>query len=309
MGSDAAGTDVELLGGSAGAVSASGAGRRSSIWRLADRAIPLDRPRVMGILNLTPDSFWGGGRSRSPGDALRRAERMIEEGADILDVGGESTRPGAVPVSAHEERARTLPVIDVLVREHPDVPVSIDTVKAEVARAALDAGAAIVNDVSALRLDPAMAVTCAEARAGVVLMHSRGGVADMARYHLAEYGPDPTDDVALELRAAVRHAVGAGIAGEAIVLDPGLGFAKRTEHTVAVLRGLPRLATLGFPLLVGPSRKRFVGELAGGLPVEERVPGTVAACVVAWIGGARIFRVHDVAPVRRALAVAEAVTP
>ncbi len=308
MGSDAVPTDVEPREGAAGTGSTPGAGPRSSIWRAAGHAITLDRPRIMGILNLTPDSFWEGSRSPDPAAALRRAARMVQEGADLLDVGGESTRPGATPVTAGEERARIVPVIAALAREHPDVPVSVDTVKAEVARAALDAGAAIVNDVSALRLDPGMAAACASADAGVVLMHSRGAVADMARYDLADYGPEPADDVAEELRAAARHALGAGVRPDAIVVDPGLGFSKRTEHSAAVLRGLARLLALGFPVLVGPSRKRFVGELAGGLLVEERLPGTLAACVVAWMAGARVFRVHDVAPVRHALAVAEAMT-
>jgi dihydropteroate synthase len=294
--------------GRTGIGSTQGAGPRSAIWRTARGALSLDRPRVMGILNLTPDSFWDGGRYRGDG-AVERAARMIAEGADLLDVGGESTRPGAAPVPAAEELDRVLPVIEALVRRFPDLLLSVDTVKAEVARAALDAGAGVVNDVSALRLDPGMARVCAEAGAGVVLMHSRGGVADMARYERAEYGDDPVGEMVQELADAVHHAVGAGIDRSSLVLDPGLGFSKRTGHSVAALRGLDRILDLGRPVLLGPSRKRFVGELAGGLPAEERLPGTIAACVAGWLAGARVFRVHDVAEVRRALAVAEAVAP
>lgn len=269
--------------------------------------IPLDRPRLMGVLNVTPDSFWAGSRAASVDQALRRAAEMIAEGADILDVGGESTRPGARAVAAAEEAERVVPVVRALVREWPRVPVSVDTVKAAVAERALDAGAAIINDVSALRLDPRLGAVVAAHRAGVVLMHSRGSVEEMARYESALYGDDPVAEVVDELRAAVERAVEAGIAPAAVVLDPGLGFSKRTAESVAVLRELKTVIGLGRPVLVGPSRKRFVGELAGGLPVDARLPGTIAACVAALLAGARIFRVHDVAPIRHALEVAEAI--
>ena len=259
----------------------------------------------MGILNLTPDSFWAESRTAGADEALRRAGAMVEAGADILDVGGESTRPGATPVPAADEAERVVPVIRALAREFPRVPLSVDTVKADVARAACDAGAAIINDVSAFRLDPAMPAAVAAARAGVVLMHSRGPVDRMASYAEAGY-LDPAAEVADELAAAAARARGAGVDPDAIVLDPGLGFSKRTEDSVAVLRGLDRLLALGYPVLVGPSRKRFLGELAGGLPVEDRLPGTIAACLAALARGARVFRVHDVAPVRQALDVAEA---
>ena len=275
-----------------------------SVWRVRGRVISLERPRVMGVLNVTPDSFFPGSRLSGVEDALARAEAMIADGADLLDVGGESTRPGAVGVPAAEERARVVPLVEALAARFPDVPVSVDTVKAEVARAALDAGGAIVNDVSALRLDPALGTAAASAGAGLVLMHSRGTVERMATYEMATYGPDPVAEVAAELAQALGRARAAGVADEAVVIDPGLGFSKRTEHSVAVLAGLHRLAALGRPLLVGPSRKRFVGELAGGAPPEERLEGTLAACVVALARGARIFRVHDVRPARRALDVA-----
>lgn len=301
-------TDVQSLGGETGIGSTSGAGPRSAIWATAVGPIPLDRPTIMGILNVTPDSFWDGGRHQGVTEALRHAERMLEEGADLLDVGGESTRPGASPVAAAEEQSRVVPVIEAILREWPWAVVSVDTVKAEVAAAALDAGAAVVNDVSGLRLDARMGATCAAAGAGVVLMHSRGTVDRMASYETAAYGGDPMGEVVDELIAAMDRARTGGVEDDAIVLDPGLGFSKRTAQSVAVLRQLDRLIALGRPVMVGPSRKRFLGELAGGLPADERLPGTVAACVAAWTAGARLFRVHDVAPVRAALAVAEAVT-
>ena len=276
-------------------------------WRTARGTLPLDRPRILGILNVTPDSFWDRGRHAALDAALTRAEAILEEGGDVIDVGGESTRPGAVPVDAGEELERVIPVIREIVRRWPDALVSVDTVKAPVARAAIDEGAAIVNDVSGLRLDPDMAGTVADTGAGVVLMHSRGDVGEMASYAMAEYGPDPVGDMVDELAAALGRAREAGIPDDATVLDPGLGFSKRTEHSVAALAHLDRFLALGRPLMVGPSRKRFVGELSGGLPAEERLEGTLAACVVALVGGARIFRVHDVRATRRALDVAEAV--
>jgi len=276
-------------------------------WRTARGTLPLDRPRILGILNVTPDSFWDRGRHAAIDAAVARAEAILEEGGDVIDVGGESTRPGAVPVDAGQELERVIPVIREIVRRWPDALVSVDTVKASVARAAIDEGAAIVNDVSGLRLDPDMAGVVAETGAGVVLMHSRGDVGTMASYAMAEYGPDPVGDMVDELAAALGRAREAGIADDAIVLDPGLGFSKRTEHSVAALAHLDRFLALGRPIMVGPSRKRFVGELSGGLPPEERLEGTLAACVVALVGGARIFRVHDVRATRRALDVAEAV--
>ncbi|HUG40454.1 MAG TPA: dihydropteroate synthase [Longimicrobiales bacterium] len=282
---------------------------RAASWRTRRGVLPLDRPRIMGVLNVTPDSFWEGSRTAAVDDALRRAGEMVAAGADLLDVGGESTRPGADPVAAEEEARRVVPVLRAIARRWPELLLSVDTVKAPVAAAALDAGAAVINDVSAFRVDPAMARLAADAGAGVVLMHSRGGVDRMAAYESAVYGADVAGEVAAELGAAAARARSAGIHRDAIVLDPGLGFAKRTADTVAVLRSLHRLRDLGYPVLVGPSRKRFIGELAGGVPVEERLPGTIAACVVAHLAGARLFRVHDVAPVRQALDVAEALVP
>ncbi len=276
-------------------------------WLTCRGPIPLDRPRILGIVNLTPDSFFDGGLHAGVAAAVAHAEQLLAEGADILDLGGESTRPGARSVPAAEELARVLPVVRELVRRFPDVPLSIDTVKAEVAQATIAEGAAIVNDVAALRLDPELPGVVAETGAGVVLMHSRGGVGEMASYATAEYGSDPVGDIVLELAGALDRALAAGIDDAAIVLDPGLGFSKRTEHSIAALAQLERILALGWPVLVGPSRKRFVGEVAGGLPPADRLEGTIAACVAGLLAGARLFRVHDVAAARRALAVAEAV--
>ncbi|NIP78366.1 MAG: dihydropteroate synthase, partial [Gemmatimonadetes bacterium] len=218
-----------------GVGSTSGADPRSAVWRTARGPLALDVPRILGILNVTPDSFWDGGRHARVDAALRRAERLVVEGADLVDVGGESTRPGARPVPAAEERGRVLPVVEAMVAEWPDLLVSVDTVKAEVATAALEAGAAVVNDVSGLRLDPALGEVCAEGGAGLVLMHSRGPVERMASYETAEYGPDVVGDVVTELRQSLDRAAKAGVDPEAVVVDPGLGFSKRTEHTVGVL--------------------------------------------------------------------------
>jgi dihydropteroate synthase len=278
-------------------------------WRTAQGTVHLDRPVVVGIVNVTPDSFYDGGRHATTEAAVRHAARLVEEGAGILDVGGESTRPGAMAVDAATEARRVVPVVRELSAAWPAIPISVDTVKADVAREAVAAGAAIINDVSGLRLDPAMAGVAARTGAGLILMHSRGAVDAMARYDLAEYGPDCVADVRDELMQAVAHAQEAGVAGDAIVLDPGLGFAKRTAHSLALLAGLPRLTDLGFPIMVGPSRKRFLGDVAGGADPEDRLPGTLAACVVAFLNGARLFRVHDVRPARHALDLVAAVPP
>lgn len=277
-----------------------------SDWSTARGSLSVTRPLVVGILNVTPDSFFDGGRHATPADALARAEQLILDGAAILDIGGESTRPGARPLDADLEIERVVPLIEQLNARWPEIPLSVDTMKAGVARAALQAGAAIINDVTGLRHDPDMARVIAEAGAGVILMHSRGEVGELADYTYATYGTDVVGEVIAELEVMRASARAAGIPGEAIVLDPGLGFAKRTEHSIAVLRDLDRIVAMGAPVLVGPSRKRFVGEASGGLPPQERLPGTIAACVHALTRGARLFRVHDVREVRHALDVAAA---
>jgi dihydropteroate synthase len=279
-----------------------------SVWQLRGRALPLDRPLVMGIVNVTPDSFSDGGQFLAPGAALAHAARLVAEGADLLDVGGESTRPqGAAPVSVEEELRRVLPVIRTLAAERPDIAISVDTVKASVAEAALAAGAHVVNDVSGLRLDPAMASVCAAAGAGIVVMHSRGDVSDMATYAHADYAGDFLDEMLGELRTRVAAAEAGGVARERIAVDPGIGFAKRAAQSLRALACLERLAAWGYPVVVGASRKRFVGELTGASRPEHRVFGSVGAAVAAYERGAAILRVHDVAPTRQALDVAAAI--
>ena len=276
--------------------------REAAEWRTARRTIPLVRPCVVGILNVTPDSFSDGGALATVGDAVRAAAALREAGADVLDVGGESTRPGAADVEPAEELRRVVPVVR-RVAEEIGVPVSVDTRRAAVAAEALAAGAEIVNDVSALAADPEMAAVVARSGAGVVLMHMRGTPRTMDA--MTDYA-DVAVDVASELAGRRDAALAAGIAREAIVLDPGIGFAKTTEQSYALVNRLETLTALGRPVLVGPSRKRFLGA-ATGRPAAERDAATAAVCVAARLRGARLFRVHDVAAVREALAVADAV--
>ncbi len=277
-------------------------------WQLRGRVLEVDRPRILGIINVTPDSFSDGGNFFSTNAAVEHGERLLAEGADILDIGGESTRPqNAQPVEADEEMRRIVPVVEALRRKHRDAVLSVDTVKADVARAALEVGADIVNDVSGFRLDMRMGEVCAAAGAGVILMHSRGNVSDMARYDHAVYGNDVTADVLAELDGSLAAAERAGVAIESIALDPGFGFGKRSEHSLTLLRELPRLVALGRPVVIGVSRKRFIGELSHVTDPAQRVPGTIGANLVAMLRGARLFRVHDVAPARQALDVAWAI--
>jgi dihydropteroate synthase len=281
-------------------------GQRTA-WIVRGRPIALDRPLVLGILNVTPDSFSDGGLHFDPAAALAHAERMVGEGADLLDVGGESTRPqGATAVSAAEETRRVIPVVEAIRARFPELPLSVDTVKAEVAEAALGAGVEIINDVSALRLDARMGEVCARAGAGVILMHSRGTVSDMATYEHAHYA-DVVAEVLSELRARVAAAERAGIAGGAIAIDPGIGFSKRSAQSLAVLAHLDRFAREGYPLVVGASRKRVVREISGAADARDTIEGTTAVNVLALAAGARIFRVHDVRAARRSLDAAWAV--
>jgi dihydropteroate synthase len=270
-------------------------------WVLAEGEIPLEAPVLVGVLNVTPDSFSDGGRFSDAPRALDQAERLRADGAQLLDVGGESTRPGAPPVPASEEIARVVPVVTDLVRRGLG-PVCVDTRKADVARAAIAAGAVAINDVSGLRHDARLGAVVAAARAGLVLMHMRGepGTMDaLARYdHVA-------GEVAGELRDALARAAAAGIGEERLVLDPGFGFAKTAEQNWRLLDELATVVALGYPVLVGPSRKRFLGAVTGR-PVDERDRATAVACALAWERGARLFRVHDVALAREALALARA---
>ena len=259
------------------------------------------RTAVMGVLNVTPDSFYDGGRHFDTGQATADGLAMAQAGADIIDVGGESSRPGAQPVSEADELARVIPVIQNL-RRQCDLPISIDSYKASVARAALAAGADIVNDISALSFDPAMAPLVAQEKVPVVLMHMRGTPRTM------QADPQYTDvvrEVRDFLAERLYDAMDAGIDADYIVLDPGIGFGKTIEHNIQLLRGLPVLGALGQPLLVGVSRKAFIGKILG-LPADQRLEGSLAAAVAAVLNGANIIRVHDVAETCRAVRVADA---
>jgi len=278
------------------------------LWHHGTGVLAIDRPRIVGIVNVTPDSFSDGGMLRTVDDVRRHVERLVKEGADVIDIGGESTRPqGAMPVGVDDELRRVLPAVQSTIADFPGIPVSVDTVKARVAAEVLAAGASIVNDVSAFRLDPEMAKVCARGRSGVVLMHSRGDVADMATFVHAGYGADAVGEVIAELSTRVASAVGAGVERTRIVIDPGIGFSKRGEQSLAMLAQMRRFTELGFPVLVGVSRKRFIGEITRAASPADRVAGTVGANVVAFERGARLFRVHDVKPSRDALDVAWAI--
>jgi dihydropteroate synthase len=259
-------------------------------------------PFLMGVVNVTPDSFSDGGRFADPGAAVERALALQAEGADLIDVGGESTRPGAPQVPADEEIRRVAPVIAALRARAPSLPLSVDTSKPEVARAALEAGADLINDVQGLAA-PGMAELVAARGVPAVIMHTRGTPADMASR--AVYG-DAVGEVAGELAAALDRAARAGVPRERVILDPGIGFAKTAGQSVALLAGIARLRALGCPLLVGPSRKSFIGKLTGAA-VEERLPGTLAAVTACVLAGVELLRVHDVAPARQAAQVAAAI--
>jgi len=257
--------------------------------------------KVMGIVNVTPDSFSDGGEFFDHEKAIEHGLELVREGADVLDVGGESTRPGAEEVALDEELRRVIPVVEGLAGA---VPVLIDTTKAEVARQAVAAGARIVNDVTALRGDPDMAGVCAEAGVEVVLMHMLGTPRNMQDSPQYE---DVVAEVAEFLAVQTGVAEAAGIDRGKIWIDPGIGFGKTVDHNLALLGATRRFDDMNLPVLVGPSRKRFIGELAGGVPETKRIGGTIAACLAAMSGGASMVRVHDVAPVVQALRVASAI--
>jgi dihydropteroate synthase len=267
-------------------------------WEIKNHKMPIgERPLIMGILNVTPDSFSDGGQFRSVDDAVAHAERLVSEGADIVDIGGESTRPGGESVSADEEISRVVPVIEALA-QRVSVPLSVDTTKSEVARAALSAGAAIVNDISALRFDFFIADAVARAGAGLVLMHSRGTPATM---HRLPPVADILEEVVSRLRASIHMAERRGVARESIVIDPGIGFGKSQEQNLELIAKLDQLiATFPeYPVLIGTSRKSFIGRLLADesgtpAPAAERLHGTMATVAASVLKGAHIVRVHDV---------------
>ena len=273
------------------------------VWRVGERAFDCsERTLVMGILNVTPDSFSDGGRFLDRAAAVAHATRMVDDGADILDVGGESTRPGSNAVSVDEELERVLPVIERLAELHPAIPISIDTRKASVAAEALAAGAAIVNDVSG-GADPDMFDVVRERDAAVVLMHMRGDPTTMQE---APRYDDVVGEVHEYLRQRIEAAELAGIDPERIAIDPGIGFGKDLEHNLELMRRVDVLLDLGRPVLVGPSRKRFLGTILD-VPEDDRVEGTIGAVVWLVSHGAHLVRVHDVKEVVRAVRVADAI--
>jgi len=269
--------------------------------RLAERFAWGSRTYVMGILNVTPDSFSGDGLRVDAKGALDRAmaqsRDFVDAGADILDVGGESTRPGSTPLDAEEEKERVLPVIEAVAAEFPDLPISIDTFKSEVAAAALDTGAHIINDVWGLRADPEMGRMAAERGAAVILMHNRSRPNELivdqlgGSYLGASYG-DLLADVAREMEALAEGALAAGVARDQIVLDPGIGFGKTIQQNMALINHMDRFKALGYPILSGPSRKSFIGRVLD-LPPDQRLEGTAATIALSIVRGADIVRVHD----------------
>jgi dihydropteroate synthase len=261
----------------------------------------VERARVMGIVNVTPDSFSDGGEFLDSERAVAHGRELAEEGADVLDIGGESTRPGALAVDAGEELLRVQPVIEALAEGQ--TPISIDTSKAIVAEAGLDAGATMVNDVTALRGDPELADVCAEAGCELVIMHMLGSPRTMQENPVYD---DVVDDTKAFLAERIEFAVSRGVAEERIWVDPGIGFGKTAEHNLELHRRLGELVELGRPIAFGSSRKSFIGRLTGA-EVDRRLGGTIASNVIAFANGARMLRVHEVAPMRQALAVAEAI--
>ena len=276
----------------------------SRIWRFCDLECAIGpRTLLMGVLNVTPDSFSDGGDFAAPDAAHTQIARMADEGADLIDIGGESTRPGAAPLPAEEEVRRVSPVLEAIA-SRVNVPISIDTYKAQVAERALDLGATIVNDISGFTYDPGLAAVAARRGAGVVLMHNRGRSANM--YEFAVYG-DVVADISRELLECANAAMSAGISRDRIVLDPGFGFAKRAEHSLEALARFAEFHALGFPLLSGPSRKSFLQTGLGERPPSDRLWGTAAAVAASVLAGAHIVRVHDVRQMVDVVRVADAV--
>jgi len=260
------------------------------------------RTLIMGILNVTPDSFSDGGLYASVESAVEHAERMVSEGADIIDVGGESTRPGAESVPAEDEIRRILPVIEKLTKI-TKIPISIDTYKSSVARRALEAGACIINDISALRGDPDMAYVAAEAGVSVALMHMKGTPKDM---QVNPHYDDPINEITSFFRERIQAAVDAGISPDQIIIDPGIGFGKTAEHNLEIIRRLREFKSLGKPILIGTSRKSFIGKVLD-LPVDDRLEGTAATVAVSICNGADIVRVHDVKEMLRVARMTDAI--
>ena len=275
------------------------------VWQIRDRQLDFDRPLVMGILNVTPDSFSDGGQFYSVDDAFAHAERMIVEGADIIDIGGESTRPGSRRVSSEDEITRVVPVIERISRRH-EIPISIDTTRSGVARAAINAGAVIINDISGLRFDEGIASIAAETESGLILMHSRGDFESM-------HSQTPLDDIfayiTADLHRAVETARARGVRDDQVVLDVGIGFGKTQTQNLELIAKLGKLKAEfpAFPFLIGASRKSFVGKLLGQGSADERLTGSLAAAAIAGWNGADILRVHDVKETVEAIKIVQAI--
>ena len=269
---------------------------------LLNDLLNLDRTLVMGVLNVTPDSFSDGGNYFDPRAAVGHARTMVAEGADIIDVGGESTRPGAVPITLTEEMQRVLPVVEVLTASL-DVPVSIDTYKSKVARATLEMGAQMINDISGLRFDTEMAGVVSHYGASVIIMHMKGTPRDM---QIDPHYDDLMGDLERYFLVQIDIAREAGIPDHQIVIDPGMGFGKTVSDNFMILNSLQRLVQLGFPVLVGPSRKSFIGSTLD-LPVDDRLEGTASAVTAAILNGARMVRVHDVKEMKRVAKMTDAI--
>jgi dihydropteroate synthase len=267
------------------------------------RQLTFDRPRIVGILNVTPDSFSDGGRFLAPGLALRQGLQLAAEGADLIDVGGESTRPGAPPVSEPEELDRVVPVIEALSREL-DLPLSVDTTKSGVAREAVAAGADFINDISGLNFDSEMAGVVSGSGAGLIVMHTSGSPEVMQ--HRIQYA-DVVRDVITALRRSIETAMAAGVALDRIAVDPGIGFGKDPAGNLELLRRTAELQELGRPIMLGTSRKSFIGRVLGLEDPQQRLAGTLATIALGYAGGARLFRVHDVRAARQAAIMAQAV--
>ncbi|MCL4476682.1 MAG: dihydropteroate synthase [Nitrospirae bacterium] len=274
--------------------------------RLSFKNFSLDLSRkthVMGILNITPDSFTDGGIFFRKDSAVEHGLRMVEDGADLIDIGGESTRPGSDPVEFEEEIRRTIPVIEELAKR-VNVPISIDTYKADVAKRALDAGASMVNDISGLRFDPEMAGVAADYKAPLVIMHIKGSPKNMqVNPEYEALIPEIID----YLRISIKLAVDAGVKEDMIIIDPGIGFGKTFEHNLEILKNLREFTLLEKPLLIGPSRKAFIGKILGNSPTSERLEGTAAAVAISIMNGANIIRVHDVKEMVKVSKVADAI--
>ena len=277
-----------------------------AVWKTSRRSVSLDRPLVMAILNVTPDSFSDGGEFLSPDDAVRQAEKLIDEGADILDIGGESSRPGGTRVGEDEELNRVQPVIEAVAKRF-DIPISVDTTRSTVAKAALDSGAEIVNDISGLRFDHEIARAVSQSGAGLVLMHSRGSFETL-------HSQPPLEDIVAEVTRALHGSINIakanGVTGEQIAVDIGLGFGKTFEQNLELIAKLGKIVAQfkEYPVLVGASRKSFIGKVLGNVPAGERLGGSLAAAVVAVMNGAKIVRVHDVKETVNAIRMTSQIT-